>query len=323
MRNIKQLRDLGGIAVLLLALPFTALADDDWNDIDDLSYFVSMGTSLAAGVQADAVGQSILTENGYADQLYDILRADNPGLVHIRLGCPAESTASMITGVGSRCTYPRGSQLAEALAAIRKYDDDVVAISIDVGVNDILDCLDLGAVDLVCLADAFDEIENNLPVILALLSWAKDDDTPIVGMNYYNTGLAAWFLGPAGQDFARQSAALGIGFNEVLLGGIYDTFGIPVADVATAFRINEFEPLVPFPTPDSPFTVPLNVATLCALTFMCPAPGSGAVPNIHANDEGYGVIAATFAVILEDLIEDDDDGDDDDSSDDDDDSDDD
>jgi len=43
-------------------------------------------------------------------------------------------------------------------------------------------------------------------------------------------------------------------------------------------------------------TVPVDVAKLCALTWMCAAPPYG--PNIHANDEGYQVIATAFKPLV-------------------------
>jgi len=67
-----------------------------------------------------------------------------------------------------------------------------------------------------------------------------------------------------------------------------------VADVAGAFHSSNFATMVPFPPPHN--SVPLNVATICQLTYMCvPAPVG---PNIHANPDGYGVMAATFAAVL-------------------------
>jgi hypothetical protein len=69
---------------------------------------------------------------------------------------------------------------------------------------------------------------------------------------------------------------------------------MPVADVASAFASNDFATMVPFPAPY--YSVPLNVAVICQLTYMC-VPGPVG-PNIHANQTGYGVIAATFASVL-------------------------
>jgi lysophospholipase L1-like esterase len=38
--------------------------------------------------------------------------------------------------------------------------------------------------------------------------------------------------------------------------------------------------------------VPLNVATICALTFMC------TLNNIHPNVQGYAVIARAFEAVV-------------------------
>ena len=65
----------------------------------------------------------------------------------------------------------------------------------------------------------------------------------------------------------------------------YKAAGVPVADVSTAFFMNTFtmRPVV---------NLPLNVATICVLTWMCaPAPVG---PNIHPRPLGYLVIAGTF-----------------------------
>jgi hypothetical protein len=39
-------------------------------------------------------------------------------------------------------------------------------------------------------------------------------------------------------------------------------------------------------------TMPVNVAVVCRLTWMCASPPRG--PNEHANDAGYRVIAGAF-----------------------------
>jgi hypothetical protein len=42
--------------------------------------------------------------------------------------------------------------------------------------------------------------------------------------------------------------------------------------------------------------LPLNVATVCSWTWACQTPPSG--PNIHANKNGYQVIANAFAAAI-------------------------
>ena len=42
--------------------------------------------------------------------------------------------------------------------------------------------------------------------------------------------------------------------------------------------------------------IPLNVARVCAWTWACTTPPSG--PNIHANKNGYSVIASAFQKVI-------------------------
>jgi hypothetical protein len=111
---------------------------------------------------------------------------------------------------------------------------------------------------------------------------------PIVGMNYYDPFLAAWLLGPEGQALAH-AAAVGSAMFNALLGGLYAGFGVPVADVAAAFHSDDFT-MVPA------LGVPLNVLLVCRWTWMCVPPPVG--PNIHANADGYAVIAGAFLAVL-------------------------
>lgn len=286
----KRLRYVS-LGVLILATPAFGAGDNN-----GVRYYVSLGTSLSVGIQPDAAGVNRRTNEGYADQLFDIIEPNFRKIRLVKLGCPGETTTTMMAG--GICTYPKGSQLAEALKFLHAHKDKVEFITIDVGVNDILSagCIVGTDVDFACIQGTFFQVAVNLPVILSTLRAAADPETPIVGMNYYNTFLASWLTGPAGQVLAVQSSGLAAIFNDDVLGLTYDAFGIPVADVAGAYLSDDFATLVPFPTPDSPFQVPLNVAVICQLTYMCVPPPVG--PNIHANPTGYGVIAATFAATL-------------------------
>jgi len=276
--------------VLILAMPTIGAADNN-----GVRYYVSLGTSLSVGIQPDASGTNQLTDDGYADQLFDIIEPDFRKIRLVKLGCPGETTTTMMAG--GICSYSEGSQLAQAVEFLHAHKDKVELVTIDIGINDILaaGCIVGTDVDFECIQGAFLQISANLPVILAALQSAANEDTPIVGMNYYNSFLAFWLIGSDGQDLAMDSAFLADFLNNVVLGLTYTAFGIPVADVAGAFLSNNFA-LVPFPLPPPNDFVPLNVAIICQLTYMCVPPPVG--PNIHANPIGYGVIAASFAAIL-------------------------
>ena len=84
-----------------------------------VSYYLALGDSLAVGVQPDAAGTSVETRSGYADQLYATLRRSHPGLRLVKLGCPGETTVTMMKG--GICPYPGGSQLAAAISFLHAH----------------------------------------------------------------------------------------------------------------------------------------------------------------------------------------------------------
>ena len=266
-----------------------AVADDHDSGV---RHYLSLGTSLAVGIQPDANGVNQLTDEGYADQLHDIIAPDYRKLKLTKLGCPGETTATMIGG--GTCAYEEGSQLAQAVEFLHAHKNKVAVVTIDMGVNDILaaDCIDVGTgnVEQDCLFNAFNTMSYNLMTILVALRQEADPDTKFVAVNYYNTFLASWFNGLPGQALAYQSAVLADILNYDTLGAVYGAFGIPVADVAVAFDSGNFGPSgVP--------GLPQNVLNICTFTWMCtPAPVG---PNIHANRYGYGLIAATIAATLD------------------------
>jgi lysophospholipase L1-like esterase len=264
-------------------------------------YYLSLGDSLAQGVQPAtpplppgvSLGQSIETDQGYVDDLFAHYSAQFPGnLQLVKLGCPGETTTSMLTGGGSPCTYPQGSQLAAALAFIRAHRSAVVLITIDIGANNVDGCAAGGVISQACVASGFAAAQSDLPKILGALRAAVGEDTVIAGMNLYDPFLADFLTGSAGQAVAAQSVDLDVSFNS-LLGASFGAFSVPVADVATAFSTTDFADTATLPGVG---TVPLNVARICEWTWMCVLSPVG--PNIHANPVGYQVIAAAFQQVI-------------------------
>jgi lysophospholipase L1-like esterase len=238
---------------------------------------------------------NVPTEDGYANLLFAAQQGSHPGLVLHQLGCDVtETTRTMLRG-GGQCTYEHRSQLADAVAFLRKYRGSIAFVTIDIGANDIEVCVKELDIDDECIKNAFIQIAANLPPILAALRLAAGPNVPIIGMNYYNPILAFWLaFGPEapddnpGQLLAKESAEKLAALN-ALLGAIYRFFGMPVADVAAVFHSVDFAPLVPFPGFGN---VPRNVAMVCGLTHMCTE------ANIHANADGYEAIASAFLAVL-------------------------
>jgi len=248
------------------------------------AYYLSLGDSLAQGVQPTSSGVSVVTDQGYVDDLYAAYRRQVPGLQLVKLGCPGESTDTMING--GVCPYsPDSSQLAAAADFLADPDHHgrIALVTLDIGANDVDGCVSAAGIDNACVAGGIAAAGTNLRVILGALQ-AADPGVRVVGMNYYDPFLAVWRQGPAGQVLATDSVGLTNTFNGVLESA-YKAAGVPVADVSTAFFTNTstMRPVV---------NLPLNVATICVLTWMCaPAPVGG---NIHPRPLGYLVIAGTF-----------------------------
>jgi lysophospholipase L1-like esterase len=269
----------------------SVLAVPAWAASGGAQYYVALGSSLAVGIQPDAHGMNQRTHEGYADQLSRLLRLTRPRLQLVKLGCPGETSATLIRG--GLCPYaaPAGSQLEAAAAFLEAHRGAVTLVTLDIGANDLLPCANVttGALNQPCIAAAFRSLARDLPFILAMLREAAGPGVPIVALNYYNPVVAAWLLGPAGQAAARASAALVDAFN-ALLEGLYAANRVPVGDVARAFHADDFRRV---PALD----VPVNVALVCQLTWMCAPSPQG--PNIHANTSGYFVMALALLAALD------------------------
>lgn len=257
-------------------------------------YYLSLGDSLSQGVQPTTTGESLPTDQGFTDQLYAMLRYDDRGLRLQKLGCPGETTTTMISG--GICGYSggdltsftdaAGSQLAAALAFIRQHP--VRLITIVIGANDILPCLTESAFSAVaaCVEKQLPVVRNNLTSIVGQLRTA-DPHAMIVGMTYYDVSLAEWLTGSAGQAFATESLTVASAFRD-LVADVYRAADARVADVYASFRTSD--------TNLGAGAVPTDVGLLCTWTWMCTPPPQG--PNVHANAIGYHVIARTFLAAI-------------------------
>ena len=245
-------------------------------------------TRSRSGIQPDATGADVPTDQGYPDQLASMLQRRGQDLRLVKLGCSGETTVTLING--GICTYPGGSQLAAATQFLRQHRGQVSLVTIDVGANDLNPCLALGQVAQIqsCLTALIPQVVANLTTIMSALRQAGGSRVEIIGMRYYDPELADWLTGAAGQALAQASVGLLDTYNGYLA-GVYQQYGADVADVFTAFGTTDFTDQVTLPGLG---TLPGNVATICQLTWECVAPPQG--PNEHANAAGYHVIAGAF-----------------------------
>ncbi len=257
------------------------------HDRPPASYYLALGDSLSQGVQPGPSGASVRTGHGYPDQLYAVLHRRQPGLRLVKLGCPGETTASMIHG--GTCSYPGGSQLAAAAGFLRAHHARISLVTLDIGANDPQSCISgFSIVKLAsCAGRSVPAAAANLSTILARLRQA-DAHGRIIAMNYYMPALAEWRNGMAGQLVARLGEVAAAGDN-TLLATVYKTFGVRVADVSGAFHTADFSSQVTVPGLGR---LPRNVAAICQWTWECAPPPRG--PNQHPDQAGYSVIAQAF-----------------------------
>jgi lysophospholipase L1-like esterase len=253
------------------------------------SYYLALGDSLARGAQPNASGTTLPTSQGYANDLFATEKKKVKGLKLEQLGCLGETTTTMTNG--GICHYAAGNQLAQAISFIHKHK--ISLVTLDIGANDIDNCVVNGSIDLVCVSNGVATIQMNVPKIVQALRSAAGSKVKIVGMTYYDPFLAEFLTGPAGQGVAAASVTLAQQVNGDLTND-YTAGKFKVADVATAF--GTYIPFSTMSTLPGHGTVPTAVADICTLTWMCAAPPQG--PNIHANVAGYKLIAKTMAALL-------------------------
>jgi lysophospholipase L1-like esterase len=252
------------------------------------NYYLSLGDSLAQGVQADRFGHVGDTDRGYVDQFYDMIAGRYRDLGLLKLGCPGETTRTMIRG--RHCPYPAGSQLDQAVAFLHDHRGHVALITLDIGANDRPSCFTDPVRQLVlpCATAPAAPTLRNLALILRRLRAAAGPRTLIIGMTYYAPELPEWRYGPGGRVRARVSARLSLAFDAELV-QVYRSAGDRVADVAGAFATADFAGQEPVRGLGA---VPPNVAAICRWTWVCALPPRG--PNKHPDEAGYTVIARAF-----------------------------
>jgi lysophospholipase L1-like esterase len=286
------------LAVSAMCVALLMLASVAPADAGRARYYLSLGDSLAQGMQPDAAGLTVNTNQGYADQLYAIEKPKISGLQLVKLGCGGETTTSFLTGQGNSgdalllgCDPTGGSQMAAAERFLRlhRHRGEVALVTLDIGANDVDGCESEDAIDTRCVIQGAAHIKNNLPVIMRRLRRAAARGTPMAAMTFYNPFLEL-YLTPGGQTEAIASDEYARNVNEGLA-RLYRASEFRVAHVDTAFHTYDISRKTNLA--GQPHPVPVAVAEVCRLTWMCaPAPVG---PNIHANNAGYRLIAQAFA----------------------------
>ncbi|WP_018653932.1 SGNH/GDSL hydrolase family protein [Actinomadura flavalba] len=242
------------------------------------TYLLALGDSLSVGTQLfpDAeVGRP--TDEGHGEFLLASLRAKEPGLKLVKLGCGGETTTTMIDG--GKCAYPEGSQLKAALAFLRDHPGQVKYVTLSIGANDAACALDL---DLACGAQAVARVGTNASKIEAKLREAGGDAPVYASMTLFNPGLAAWVHGD--KVTALASVPLLDIYNLMQRTAAFAN-GFRIAEVADAFGSHDFTTKVSL----EPYgKLPLAVARICAWSTQCDR------NDAHLTADGYRQMGGAF-----------------------------
>lgn len=276
---------LTGAVVPVIALGATTAGAA--TDTPLTGFYLDLGASASVGYQpTDTAPHGERTTDGYANDIVTY-EADRGVILDLtELGCPDETTATMISG-DDGCYHEDGSQLADALAFLRAHASDKGIVTIDLGFNDLRHCLVAGSFGKTCVNTSMTEIEEQLPYILKVLQWAAGPGVTFVGVNHYNPYLAEAISGATGARIATSSEPVMNNLN-VELSSMFASAGIPMANVSESFD-NQSHTRVDVAGLG---TIPDNVAQVCELTWMCAPKPYG--PNVHPNDEGYLTIASAI-----------------------------
>jgi lysophospholipase L1-like esterase len=281
MNPVRLLRLLGiGTAIVTAALALTSQTGATAaTSIPAVSYYLALGDSLAQGYQP-GLGT---TDQGYTDDLYQVLKLRDPGLRLVKIGCVGETTTTMLDG--GECSYGSyPSQLAAADAFLAAHQGQVAYVTINIGGNDLDACATAAGINASCVTAAIQTVAVNVPKILASLRAAGGAGPVYAGNGTYDPLLAGWLAGTAGQAQAQESVQVADAFNS-LEAADYQAAGFLVANSNAVWQTDDFTATVTVP---SYGTVPLNVAEICTFTYMC------SQQNIHPNAGGYALIAWAF-----------------------------
>ena len=261
---------------------------------DGPTYYLALGDSLSVGFQPNR-GPTV---HGYTDVLARRVRTSAIADLELEnVGCPGETSRSLLSGERSPCSYPAGSQLQAAVDFLTAHPGQVAFVTIDIGANDLLNrCLEPSLlIQRSCAREVAPKIGDRLAQIVDALSSAAGPGVPIVGMTYYNPFLGLWGLVPGGRHLARADQRAWRVFNEELE-ATYADAGAEVADVASTFRIDDFDETVVVPGRGR---IPVNVALACRWTWFC---SERYFTDPHADRTGYRRIAGTFEPVLAPLL---------------------
>jgi lysophospholipase L1-like esterase len=258
------------------------------------AFYLDIGASASLGFQPTGIkghnGHS--TNDGYADDLALMERFKGTSLSVDKTGCPGETLRSFLaTATTKHCNNLRRTQMSKDVAYLHAHQGEPGLITIDIGFNNIRECLTYATVNESCVNEAVSAAKVDTPKIVKDLRDASGANVQIVGLEYNDPFLGHYLNGPTGPADA-QATLVAMNRMNAALKGAYVSAGALVADVPAFFQMDNSSPV----TITNVGTMPENVKEACDLTWLCYSSPFG--PDDHPNDAGYALIAKAILAVL-------------------------
>jgi lysophospholipase L1-like esterase len=254
---------------------------------------VSLGDSYSVGYQP-----GLGSTSGYTMYV-----ATHTGLTLVNFGCPGATTTSILKLVGcpivlphtaGGVTYPTTTQIAAAQAFISAHRGHIGLITVSIGGNDVVGCA-TQANPVSCVATALDNIKANVTTLASDLRTAAGPRVPIIGSTYPDIVLGRYVFPhnpppPSAVNLAKLSVTAFKVLINPALSQSYASAGGSLVDVTAA--TGAYTSLARTVKTTAYGTIPVPVASVCALTWVCEK------GDIHARTSGYTLIGKLYVARL-------------------------
>lgn len=270
----------------------TASASDPAPDTS--RFYVSIGDSYAAGYRPSADGSGTTSRDGFVYRVEERMRAADSQVQLANFGCSGTTAYGMAFDIGcaDEARAPGGQpytdtpQAVAAVDFISQHSDRIGLVTIAIGANDLLRCVDEPDPKSVqgCAEYEVPRVRSTLDWMLERIRAAVGDDVPVVGISYINVFLAEG-LEPDAAGAARADTATVVFQNYLnpVLSQTYMKYGAKFVD--TTALAGAYLPQTDKTWLPGHGTVPASIGRVCSLTYYC------GDKDPHPNRAGHDMIA--------------------------------
>jgi len=249
------------------------------------TYYVSLGDSYSVGYQP-----GLGSTPGYT-----VYVARRTHLTLANFGCAGATTTSLLDTIGCPAVlphtaggmaYPTTTQIAAAEAFLTAHRGHIGLVTVTIGGNDVTSCVS-NPNPISCVGAAVSGITTNVTALASDLRTAAGPNVPIIGLTYPDVILGAYVFPSRSPTAAATSLAnlSVVAFKSLINPALSKAYGHSsgsFVDVTAA--TGAYTSLNRTVRTTAYGTIPVSVATVCALTWFC------ARGDIHARTPGYTLI---------------------------------